>query len=306
MDDESTEDAAAREGLRFDVLTNDGLDLAAMAAIDARPPPFAPGAEFWTDPYLSERLLEAHLDDSHGAASRPPERIDAEVEWLVETLELAPGDAVVDFGCGPGLYAERFADRGLAVTGLDASETAIEYARDRAIEAGHDVEYRLVDYREFAPGRAYDAAILINTDFGTFEPDDRRTVLERVRRALAEDGHFAFDVLPVAALPETEWTTDWELRTEDGGFWRPGPYLTLSASATYPDEAVSLDQHLVVEPDGAATTYRFWQQHYTPDSIEALLSAYGFDLEGTFPDLQGGSGPPDEDLLGVVAAAEES
>jgi len=231
-----------------------------------------------------------------------PEGIDYQT---VPDPEPGPGDAVVDFGCGPGLYAERFADRGLAVTGLDAAETAIEYARDRAIEVGLDVEYRHVDYREWSPKREYDAAILINTDFGTFDPDDRRRILERVRSALAEDGHFAFDVLPVAALAETEWTTDWELRAGDGGFWRPDPYLALSASVTYPEEAVSLDQHLVVEPNGEATMYRFWQQHYTPDSIDALLSECGFDLEGTFPDLQGGSGPSDEDLLGVVGTIAE-
>lgn len=82
-----------------------------------------------------------------------------------------------------------------------------------------------------------------------------------------------------------------------------GSPLVLSASAVDPEVAVALDQHLVVEPDGAATMYRFWHQHYSPEAIETLLSSCGFDLEGTSTDLQGGSGPGDEDeeLLGVVA-----
>jgi len=291
------------DDVRFEVVREGGIDLSALAAIDRRPAPFASGAEFWSNPSLSGRLLEAHLDETHGAASRPPARIDAEVGWLVDELDLTPGDAVVDFGCGPGLYAERFADRGLDVTGLDASETAIEHARERAAEADYDVDYRLVDYRAFDPDREYDAAVLINTDFGTFGPEDRRTVLDRVRTALGAAGQFAFDVLPTGALPDAGWETERELRDEDGGFWRPDPHLVLTASGVYRDQAVALDQHLVVEPDGAATMYRFWQQHYSPESIETLLSSCGFDLEGTFPDLQGGSGPGDEDeeLLGVVA-----
>lgn len=84
------------EDVRFEVVRDGGLDLGALAAIDERPEPFASGAEFWTDPYLSKRLLETHLDGTQDAASRPPERIDAEVDWLVDELDLSPGDAVVD------------------------------------------------------------------------------------------------------------------------------------------------------------------------------------------------------------------
>lgn len=91
------------DDVRVEVVREGRLDLSALAAIDRRPSPFASGAEFWTDPYPSERLLEAHLDETHGAASRSPARIDAEVDWLVDELYLRPGDAVVDFGCGPGL-----------------------------------------------------------------------------------------------------------------------------------------------------------------------------------------------------------
>lgn len=290
------------DDVRFEVVRDGRLDLAVLAAIDERPEPFAPGAEFWTDPYLSERLLAAHLDETHGAASRRPQRIDAEVDWLVEALDLAPGDALVDFGCGPGLYTERFAERGLDVTGLDASERSVDYARGQAAESGHDVEYRVLDYREFDPDREYDAAILINADFGTFGPEDRRTVLDRVRAALGDDGRFAFDVLPMGALPAADRETEWELQAEEGGFWRPGPHLVLTASRVYREESVALDQHLVVGPDGSGTVYRFWQQHYSPGSIEALLSSSGFDLEGTYPDLQGGPGPESADLLGVVAS----
>ena len=47
-----------------------------------------------------------------------------------------PGSSVLEFGCGPGFFAPYLAGRGASVTGIDISETAIEQAKQRAIEQG--------------------------------------------------------------------------------------------------------------------------------------------------------------------------
>ncbi|MFN8598182.1 MAG: class I SAM-dependent methyltransferase [Anaerolineae bacterium] len=51
--------------------------------------------------------------------------IDRSVRWLIRTLALQPGEAVLDLGCGPGLYASRLATAGLRVTGVDYSRRSI-------------------------------------------------------------------------------------------------------------------------------------------------------------------------------------
>lgn len=267
-----------------------------------RPDPFAPGdAELWTDPLVAPQLLAAHLDPATDAASRRPETIAREVEWLVETLELSPGARVLDLGCGPGLYCERLAARGLAVTGIDAAAGSIEHARRHAAEAGLDIRYVEGDYRFLAGEGTFDAAILVYLDLGVLSDGDRRLVLTRVRHALRPRGRFAFDVVSSAA--ERPEGTSWSAST-GAGFWRRGPHLVLERRLAYPAEDVCGTEYAVLDERGAATIYRIWEQRFSRAVLEALLGGAGFEIEHVAGDLTGAPWTPDSDTLGVVARRE--
>jgi len=109
--------------------------LSQLIKLQQRPIPFTPGEPlFWNDPHISAQMLKAHLDPKIEAASRTPETIDRSVQWILDTIALKADDKVLDLGCGPGLYASRFAHAGLQVTGVDYSHNSIEYARRYAIE----------------------------------------------------------------------------------------------------------------------------------------------------------------------------
>ena len=66
-------------------------------------------------------MLREHLDQSHGAASRPRVEILCQVDWLWDKLSLREGSCVLDVTCGPGLYSVELARRGCVVHGLDFS-----------------------------------------------------------------------------------------------------------------------------------------------------------------------------------------
>ena len=91
-------------------------------------------------------MLAAHLDPTNDLASRRPETIDRSVDWLMQTLNLESGDALLDLGCGPGLYASRFARKGVQVTGVDYSRRSIDYAVAYAQEHDLDICYRYQNY----------------------------------------------------------------------------------------------------------------------------------------------------------------
>ncbi len=46
-----------------------------------------------------------------------------------------------DIGCGPGIYAEKFARQGYYVTGIDFSKRSIDYAKNSALKQGLDISY---------------------------------------------------------------------------------------------------------------------------------------------------------------------
>ncbi|WP_417524883.1 class I SAM-dependent methyltransferase [Marinovum sp.] len=70
---------------------------------------------------------------------------------LVDQMGVAPGDHVLEIGCGWGGFAEYAArERGLKVTGLTISKAQFDYAQDRIAKAGltDQVEFKLQDYRD--------------------------------------------------------------------------------------------------------------------------------------------------------------
>jgi SAM-dependent methyltransferase len=283
--------------LSIDMVT---LDVDHLLALQHKPEPFTPGESlFWDDPHISRQMLAAHLDPTVDAASRRSEEVEWSVNWLIATLDLTPGDAVLDLGCGPGLYTTQLALRGLNVTGVDISRRSIDYARQHARAHQLEVAYRCENYLALADRACYNAALLIYGDFCTFNPAQRQRLLANVRRALKPRGRFALDVSTPAHRRRHTLHNRWYVA--DSGFWRPGPHLVLEQDFDYPDQHVHLDQYIVIEPHGAITLYRNWFQDYTIDAITAELRAAGFAVHGLWSDLAGTPITGDSEWIGIVA-----
>ena len=255
------------------------LDVARLEALNAPPPLFAPGEPlFWDDPHISEQMLAYHLNPDTEAASRPPAEIAQTVAWLVGALGLESGDAVLDLGCGPGLYAVHLAEHGLRVTGVDYSRRSIAYARQQADARGLPITYRYQDYRTLDDPPQYDAALLIYGDFCVLSDPNREAVLKAVYRALKPGGLFAFDVTTRALRARYGVKPNWY--ATPSGFWKPGPHLVLERGFDYPDADCYLDQFVVIEPDGHVSVYRNWFHDYTPETIAPVVEAQGFAVRG--------------------------
>ena len=65
----------------------------------------------WTDKHISEKLLKIHLNPEIDAASRTQESIDRTIDFLFGFCN-KPQTDILDLGCGPGIYAEKFAEKG--------------------------------------------------------------------------------------------------------------------------------------------------------------------------------------------------
>ncbi len=271
-----------------------------LAQLELPPEPFAPGTTpFWDDPHISQQMLAAHLDPALAAASRPHAEIDCSVEWIAHQLGLGPGAALLDLGCGPGLYAERFAARGLRVTGVDYSRRSIDHATQSARARRLAIDYRCQNYLELDEAPRYDAALLIYGDLCALAPAQRAQLLRAVHRALRPGGAFVLDVTTRAHRERHGLRNRWYAAS--AGFWKPGPHLVLEQGFDYPDELIYLDQYVVVEASGALSVYRNWFQDYTPERITAELAEHGLAVRSLWADLLGTPAGPASEWIGVVA-----
>ena len=81
-----------------------------------KPHLYAPSTgEFWNDEHISKEMLAAHLNPDLEAATRKHEFLDHSVEWITKIAPPSQYKSLLDLGCGPGLYAERFNKAGYSV-----------------------------------------------------------------------------------------------------------------------------------------------------------------------------------------------
>jgi SAM-dependent methyltransferase len=265
-----------------------------------RPEPFSryTAKELWTRPYLARQMLAYHLNQETDLASRRVGTIDDIVNWIDFQLNL-PGKRLCDLGCGPGLYTQRFSDCGATVTGVDFSAHSLEYARQRAAEDEMDIRYVEADYLVDELPTGFDIVTLIYTDFCVLSPVQRASLLGRIRGMLKPGGQLVMDVAGIGSLAGKEEHTHIEFRLM-GGFWAEGDYVGIQRSYVYPEDCLSLDRFLIIEPGEAWQIFN-WFQHFTPQQLQAELGAAGFTLDQMAGDLTGAALKSNGELIGVIA-----
>lgn len=252
----------------------------------------------WTDPHIAGQMLRHHLDENTDAASRRPAAIDSFVDWIDRRFGLG-GMAVLDLGCGPGLYAIRMAGRGARVTGVDFSASSLDYAREAARAAHAEIDFRRMDYLlDELPGGA-DLITLIYADYCAIGPDRRRLILDKVRRSLAPGGRFVFDVSSVEEFAGFAEAVKFG-RNYMNGFWSSQPYFAFHACFRYEEQAIALDRYLVCAEQEEFEIYN-WVQYFTPTTIAAELGRAGFECEAVLDLSSGEDWRPSPQAFAVVA-----
>ncbi len=265
-----------------------------------RPAPFSryTAKELWTWPYLSQQMLNFHLNQETDLASRRFETIDRVVSWVDSQLDLS-GKSLCDLGCGPGLYTERFAAINAKVTGIDFSQTSLDYARN---SGNYPVSYLQADYLEDNLPLGFDVITLIYTDLCVLSPQQRNKLLNRMREMLNPGGYIVIDVAGIGSLATKKEETIIENQLM-GGFWSAGDYVGIQQTYLYPEENLSLDRYLIIEPNDTWQIYN-WFQHFTPQSIEDELKQAGFAIKQMVGDLTGEPLKQGGGLIGIIANVE--
>ena len=275
------------------------MNLQQLMAVAQKPAAFSKStAPLWDDEYISAWMLRAHLDPDEDGASRKLAFVEASADWLAGYAKLTSGSSVLDLGCGPGLYTERLARRGCAVTGIDFSRRSVDYAKTQAGKAGLEINYIYDNYLTATFPNQQDLVIMIYCDFGVLAAAEAQLLLAKVYTALKPGGYFIFDVFTPERYRGKELQQKWSVK--EGGFWRPGPHICLYQEFDYPAEQVFLDQYIIMEPDEQLAVYRNWNHYYTPVAITAVAEQARFQVKEFFGDVAGKAFGEGTETLGVV------
>ena len=286
--------------------------------INKKPKPF----EFyttpllWNDEYVSKKMLEFHLNREVDAASRNHTFIDKAVDWMVQRFNIKEGFKICDFGCGPGLYSTRLAEKGAQVTGIDLSERSINYARETAEKKNLDINYILSNYLDYEPEEKFDLVAMIYYDFGVLSPQQRKKMLGIFRKALKDDGFVVIDVfnhnhynqakeaLSLDYSPGNSEPGDIFVIKDSGnifeGFWTSEPCYTFHSNIKYEEEKLILDKWTIIEENREREIYN-WNQCYSSEILAKLFNENGFEIIEEYLNITGEKLTPQGNEMAVVA-----
>ena len=216
--------------------------------------PRHPGAPYFS--VVGDRLGENYLRYGFTKGS------EQEVAFLLELLEPAPGDRVLDVGCGPGRHAIPLAQAGLAVTGVDVSNRFLEIARDRGNELNLGGRLALFecDARAMPFEAEFDAVISIcQGAFGLMGADDS-LILRRMMEATKPGG----------MVVVTAFSAYFEAQAQ-----RPGATLDIDNGIVHERTAIKTESGVEEEVD-------LWTGVYTPRELRLLAIGVGLIPESVW------------------------
>jgi cyclopropane fatty-acyl-phospholipid synthase-like methyltransferase len=272
-----------------------------LERINTRPKPFEfyTASELWTDDHTSKQMLSFHLNDEVDVSSRNAAFIDRSVEWITSYFNVKSGEKIVDFGCGPGLYASRLAQKQGDVTGIDFSKRSIEHAEEIAGRTGLSIQYINQNYLDFETNDRFHLVLMIMCDFCALSPTQRRKMLSKFHNFLEPGGAVLLDVYSLNAFEQVEEKAIYEANLLDG-FWSPNEYYGFLNTFKYEIEKVVLEKYTIIEAVRTRTIYN-WLQYFSPETLEKEFMECGLTADKLYSDVAGSPFDPENREFAVVA-----
>jgi 2-polyprenyl-3-methyl-5-hydroxy-6-metoxy-1,4-benzoquinol methylase len=272
-----------------------------LKEINSRPSPFQfyTADELWTDVHTSKQMLKYHLNESIDVASRNKSFIARSVDWMVSHFEVDDKTEIADFGCGPGLYTNKLAERGAIVTGIDFSENSLNYAKQIAAEKSLNVNYVFKNYLDFETTDRFDHIIMIMCDFCVLSPEQRKKMLSKFHSLLKPDGSVLLDVYSLISFNQKEESATYELN-QLNGFWSQEDYYCFVNTFKYEMEKIILDKYTIIEESRKRVVYN-WLQYYSKESLQNEFEDNGFKVEELYSNVAGKAFYSESTEIAIVA-----
>lgn len=162
-------------------------------------------------PTASRHWSEAVFAGHYTALSRPssPAMAAAEAAFCAEIAGIANTASVIDVGCGEGLHANAFSERGCRTVGLDCAQAMIDVAMEEFGPSVSRLRWICRDVRTPGFDETFDLVTCLGTTVGIYDEPDNAAVLASLRRLCAPNGRVVIQVVNrdyvVPRLPARTW-----------------------------------------------------------------------------------------------------
>ena len=196
-----------------------------------------------------------------------PQATQAEAEFVIDTLTLAPGAQVLDVGCGYGRHAMELAARGFHVVGLDLSTPLLLRGGEEAARRNLTINFIRGDMRELDFENQFDAAYCLFSTFGYFDDETNKKALQNIARALKPNGKIVIEILNrdylITDLPTRVW---WE---------GDGCVVLEEVELNYFSSRIQVNRSVVFD-DGRQLEQEISVRAYSLHEVGKLMHAAGF------------------------------
>ena len=234
--------------------------------------------------HISKGMLDAHLNPDIDAASRKHEFINESLKWISSLCSTKENKNLLDLGCGPGIYAEKFDDDGFTVTGIDFSKRSIEYAKKSAALTGRKIEYIYQNYLDIDYENQFDIITLIYCDFGVLKPSDREILLSKIKRSMKPSGKLILD-----GFTKNNYSNFIERQKifyEEKGYWSLTPYICIERTFRYDEASLFLEQYIIIT-ETTCKCYNNWNCVFDSETLRNQLERAGFTEIQLYSDVTG-------------------
>ena len=190
-----------------------------------------------------------------------------EVDFLIDTLAIQPGDAILDIPCGFGRHTVELAKRGFSMTGMDISAEFLQTLQTQIDAEQLSVHVIHGDILTMAlTSSSFDGAYCLGNSFGYVDYEGMNAFIENVANALKPGARFVINsgLVAESILPNFPKTGHYVLGD-----------LTMDISNAYVIGESYMATTLTYTKEDRSEVHRFKHYVYTLSEIKRLLAKSG-------------------------------
>jgi SAM-dependent methyltransferase len=194
------------------------------------------------------------------------------------------GDPVLELGCGTGRITIPIAREGWKITGLDLNDAMLRRAREKATEAGVDIDWIQADFRNFKDDRQFKLIIFpFNSFLHLPDRESQEACLNCVKVHLSPDGRFILDIFNpdfgILTRDPDKRHFDYEHPDPGGG----GSFVSTTKNSYDRASQINHVEHYLYYGKEHWTHY-YEMRIIFPQELDSLLHYNGFVIEEKFGD----------------------